>query len=131
MQIIKARLLSWLLRRLEVSCWGVKLQDDLPPEFIISNHARSRIAERDFTSGAYEPMSITVRAWYEGTRLPSSKGQATLVDRMPLGFNFFEYRLYSGFVYVYGVRWHSKLGFAQKTLVTVYHYLPHLWTTEK
>jgi hypothetical protein len=127
MKNIKSRLLTWLLRLLAVSCWGVRLQNDLPPEFILSNHARRRIEERDFTSGAYEPMNITVRAWYEGKRLPSSKGQATFVDQMPLGFNFFEYRLYSGFVYVYGVRWHSKLGFAQKTLVTAYHFIPRVW----
>lgn len=119
MQRLKNRIVNWVILYCKLACWGVALESDLPPEFIVSKHAVLRLGERDFFSGAYEPQDLTIRAWYEGERLKQSDPNASGQKR-PNGFNYFEYRKYTGYVYCYGIK--IKRDFNQKTLLTVYPY---------
>lgn len=86
------------------------LEIDLPPEFIVSEHARQRMAER-FGCDERKIRKIAVKAWQSQSEIPAK----AILDSNR------DYRYYNGHIFVYARDNLPKYGLIQKILITVYN----------
>lgn len=108
---LKIKIIRFLLPKLQ--CWGVALETDLPPEFIITKHAHNRMSER-FMCSEEKIKKIAIKAWY-------SKDYTHHVEYRSKvkGYKNSVYRIYQGYIFVFTEKNIANLHFNQKILVTV------------
>lgn len=113
-------MIGWMVHKavgyLKIRYWGIKLERDIPPEFVITYHAERRAAER-LPVRPNDLHGMTIRAWYQGEEPPGSfqpKNEANSIR-----FRTIRYRYYAKVVWVFGVRYNKQAGYAQKHLVTI------------
>jgi hypothetical protein len=99
-------LLKKFLRRLKY--WGCEFEYNIPPEFVISDHAEQRLKER-FKCGDHKLKKVTVKAWYSNE----------FVDKSKIKDNGRIYRSFNGNVFVFKARFNKRIMAEQKILVTV------------
>lgn len=105
----------WVITKFKAKYWGLRFEEDLPPEFIITNHAKYRASERVTTK--IDLAEHTIRAWYKGVKPPRQFDEE---KRPPeLRYRKIAYRYHSGVVWVYGIRWIRQAGYQQKHLITI------------
>ena len=109
-------ILRWIITSIKIRYWGLKFEDQMPPEFIVSRHAEERATERLTTSKA-GVAEQTIRAWYKGVKPPASFDVTRKPDRYR--YRKIAYRYHSGVVWVYGIRWVKQAGYQQKHLITI------------
>jgi hypothetical protein len=101
---IEEVLVKWMLRRYKYL--RVAMEIDLPPEFIVSDHAKRRIEER-YKCNETKIRKITVKAWN---------------SKLPIEWNVKDNRIarsFNGHIFIFAERYLNKYGITQKTLVTV------------
>lgn len=98
---------------------GVALEIDLPPEFIITEHAKERIKERFYIFDALKAKEDTYNAWHYGK--PPAEWMRIKMQRLGLTKKY-TYVFYEGCLYVFRILkcTVAKYGYAQKLLVTCY-----------
>lgn len=94
--------------------WGIKIETDLPPEFIITEHAHEKIKKR-FNCSPNKMYKIMLKAW-KTTEAPSQE----FIDKAGQNFESGIYKMFNGYVFVFRIRYNNRLGFAQKYLITVF-----------
>jgi hypothetical protein len=113
---------EWLIRFIEkhFKVWGVFLEADLPPEFLITKHAADRLWNRVGVK-ADKHSKVTVKAWH------SKVVTRPIINRLEYAKGFDDrrytchYRELMGWVFVFGIRIDRRGPFAQqKVLITVY-----------
>lgn len=94
--------------------WGTKIEADLPPEFVITDHALDSFEER-FNCRPDKRHKIMVKAWaseetpdYKWIKEYGRKHEKSI------------YKIFQGFIFVFRIRYNKRLGASQKYLVTVY-----------
>lgn len=110
-------LFEWLLVQLKIKCWGVALEKEIPAEFVVTAHARKRFRERvqyDLTNDGIR--ALTIKIYYRGRKLTPEEARAS-VD-VPRALVDIQYRLWFGYVYVFGAKPRGE--YSQKYLVTIY-----------
>lgn len=110
-------LFEWLLVQLKIKCWGVALEKDIPAEFVVSAHARKRFRERvgdNLTNDGIR--KLTIRIYFNGRKLTPEEARAS--DDVPRGLVDIQYRLWYGYVYVFGTKPRGE--YSHKYLVTIY-----------
>lgn len=109
-------IVQWAIQALKCKYWGLRFEEELPPEFIVSHHATLRAQER-ITTSKTDMAEHTIRAWYKGTQLPDDFD----TSRKPSKYRYkkIAYRYHSGVVWVYGLRWIKQAGYQQKHLITI------------
>lgn len=113
---MKKFIYSFLRKYIEKNydCWGIKLEVDLPPEFIITEHADANMKLR-FKCKPEKMYKIMLKAWKSEVIMPP----AYIGDRTKKHEHGI-YKMFNGFVFVFRTRYNKKLGFSQKYLVTVF-----------
>ena len=94
--------------------WGTKIETDLPPEFIITEHALDSLEKR-FHCSSNKFHKIMLKAW-NSEQTPGHDYIKIAREQHPRGI----YKMFNGYVFVFRLRYNKKLGFAQKYLVTIY-----------
>lgn len=94
--------------------WGIKIETDLPPEFIITEHALEKIKKR-FNCNSDKMHKIMMKAW-KTEETPSKE----FIQKADLNYERGIYKMFNGYVFVFRVRYNNRLGFAQKYLITVF-----------
>jgi len=117
---MKKALVRKILKYLKIKCWGIKLESELPPEFIISTHAEERLKERFRSMLLSDTSEIIIRAWFSNRDLPKKYDPPVQYD---LG-QFLQYKqtYFMGYVWIFGIRRIRKAGYTQKVLLTVIHH---------
>jgi hypothetical protein len=122
------RILKWLSHLIlnNAIYWGVKFEDDLPPEFLITNHGIDRMNERlgkkkELTKK--EARKIVLRAWHKGVditrRMRSQRNYYKTVSQIETKADKV-YRSFMGCTFVFGLRYPKHMGgLSQKVLITV------------
>lgn len=114
-KILKKIDLEWLEKNVKI--WGVEIESNLPPEFIITDHAFLRIKTRT----NYDDKKIkklVVKAWF--SKEPVSKKFLSKIEDKIKRYGPTHYRSFLGNVYVFRAVYSKRLGHFQKKLVTVY-----------
>lgn len=104
---IEIRFIKFLFKRYRYL--RVVLEIDLPPEYIVSDHAYGRMTER-FKCNDVKIKKIAIKAWLSKLAVPRSE----IINHGR------EYRYYHGFVFIFGIRFLRKYNLEQKILITVY-----------
>jgi len=122
MKFFKKKINSLIERYSKV--WGATIETNLPPEFVITDHAHRRIEER-LQCNKEKVMKVTVKAWNNketlDQRFIQEKERCRNYNR-----NNIRYKTFNGFVFVFALKFiksrrlENRLGFSQKILVTVY-----------
>lgn len=94
--------------------WGTKIETDLPPEFIILEHAFDRLDGR-FPCGPDKYHKVMLKAWESQEPIDRKFLQYARAKHQ-----YGIYKLFHGYVFVFRTRYNKKLGCAQKYLVTVF-----------
>ena len=94
--------------------WGIKLETSLPPEFIITDHAVSKIKTR-FNCNPDKMYKIMLKAW-KSTEIIDRSFIAKKRSIHEKGI----YKMFNGFIFVFRTRYNKRLGCAQKYLITVF-----------
>jgi len=94
--------------------WGTKIETDLPPEFIITEHAYQSLVDR-FSCRSDKLHKIMIKAWSAKDH-PGPLFQRNSRRYHKEGI----YKMFMGYVFVFRVRYNKKLGCAQKYLITVF-----------
>ena len=97
--------------------WGATIETDLPPEFIITEHANRRIEER-LKCNKDKVQKITVKAWNNKEILDQK--YINQKEVIYYSKNNIRYKTFNGFVFVFALKFINRLGYSQKTLITVY-----------
>lgn len=115
--MLRQILYLWLVRKLKID--GVKSESELPPEFIISNHAIKRASQR-FLLSEEELKEKMLNAWYGGEYMPKE----FYIDKHELGYyskwRNLQYKRFEGIIFIFRLLHNKQLGFSQKNLITVY-----------
>lgn len=110
-------LIHKLAKRLigELKYWGCEYDFNLPPEFIITEHARQRMIDRGVCKEK-KIRKVVVKAWHsEETTLKQWNKQ---YNRLPHEV----YKSFMGYLFIFLIKHNKRLGYTSKTLVTVYDY---------
>jgi hypothetical protein len=107
---------SFLARYIEkhYDIWGTKIECNLPPEFIITDHAYESMSAR-FNCRRDKMHKVMVKAW----RSDDKPDRAFIMEaekKHPRSI----YKVFNGFVFVFRLRYNKVLGFSQKYLITTY-----------
>ena len=94
--------------------WGTKIEADLPPEFIVTEHACNKLIER-FKCDSKKFHKIMLKAWRSEEHIDKE-----FIYRAKLTHNRGIYKMFNGHIFVFRVRYNNRLGFSQKYLVTVF-----------
>lgn len=102
--------------------WGVKYEGDLPPEFIVTNHALDRLKYR---SGTKEDKfkKIIIKAWYSSEYLDEkflNKQEEIQFFKGKRNRSRIKYKLFNGLIFVFQLHFNGQIGVNQKKLITVY-----------
>lgn len=103
----------------ELKYWGIAFETDLPPEFVITNHALERINLR-FKCKPTKIKRTVFKAWNHGTQ-----PHPEFINRKLYRTGEYKgsiYRVFQGHVFIFKTRYDNKLGVARKTLITVHEY---------
>lgn len=113
---MKKLIYSFLRKYIEkhYDVWGTKIEANLPPEFIVSQHAIEKMGKR-FQCRPEKVHKIMLKAWRSKEQL----NYAT-IQRLNYGHHNGIYKTFNGFVFVFRLRYNNRLGFSQKYLVTVF-----------
>lgn len=95
----------------------VKYENELPPEFVITEHANERLQARVLIKPC-KLRKIIVKAWHN--KQPVNPRLLDKLTRKPEYRNK-HYRWFNGYIFVFSIRYNKTIGFAQKILVTVFH----------
>ena len=115
-------LVIWLLKKLEVKYWGANFESRLPPQFIITKHAKERIMQRMDLKMKDVP-SVVILAWQKGKKPPTefNKDKAVKPEAGLIFCREFRYKFYKGYIFVFGLKWNRQLKETQKYLLTIYY----------
>ena len=94
--------------------WGTKIETDLPPEFIVTEHASAKLAGR-FKCDSKKFHKIMLKAWRSQEHVDKS-----LIYRSKLSHTSGIYKTFNGHIFVFRARYNNTLGFSQKYLITVF-----------
>ena len=94
--------------------WGTKIETDLPPEFIITEHACEALEKR-FNCSSDKFHKVMLKAW-KSTATPGYMYIKEARKNHRKGI----YKMFNGFIFVFRLRYNKRAGFAQKYLITVY-----------
>ena len=94
--------------------WGVKFMSDLPPEYIISDHAEDRMAER-FGCKKDKISKIVIKAWHSREKVKKEWLNKRKYFNQVKGAT---YRYFMGYIFVFKVYYQKD--YTQKKLLTVY-----------
>jgi len=94
--------------------WGTKIITDLPPEFIITEHALERLKTR-FNCSPEKRHKIMLKAW-DSQEYPGNKFAKNAKYHHEKGI----YKLFNGYIFVFRTRYNKRLGFCQKNLITIF-----------
>jgi hypothetical protein len=121
MKKIKNKILKFILYVLRVKCLGLYHETELPPEFVITKHAKERLIERGKNKEDRE-LEDVMTSWYYGTTPPSDFDTKRYRHQF-LSQNLV-YRYYKNRVYVWVVRKGPKNGKAPYTIKFLVTVLP-------
>lgn len=107
--------MEWIEKKVKI--WGVEIESNLPPEFIITDHAFLRLKTRT-NYDEKKIKKLVVKAWFS-KEVVSKKLFAKIEDKKRR-HSFSHYRFFLGNLYVFDIVHNKKLGYSQKILVTVY-----------
>lgn len=96
------------------SIWGTMIETDLPPEFIITEHAYNKIKKR-FNCRSDKMHKIMLKAW-NSKEISDQNFIAKTKQKYEKGI----YKMFNGYVFVFRIRYNNQLGFSQKYLITVF-----------
>lgn len=108
-----------IFKLLKIKYWGLGYESKLPPEFIVTQHAQKRLKARLEYPDRHRGAELTMEAWYQGKVPPETFDQNR--HRNSHHKNY-AYKYYSGYIWIYGLRWNEHLGVDQKFLVTIYNW---------
>ena len=94
--------------------WGMKIETNLPPEFIVTEHAYKKIKNR-FKCNPNKIHKIMLKAW-KTKETPSQK----FIYKAKYNHKDGIYKMFNGYVFIFRIRYNNKLGFSQKYLITVF-----------
>lgn len=94
--------------------WGTKIETDLPPEFIITEHAMDSMGVR-FNCRPDKMHKVMVKAWRS-----MDKPDWRWIKEADKKHEQSIYKIFNGFIFVFRIRYNKRLGFSQKLLITVY-----------
>jgi len=94
--------------------WGTKIETELPPEFIITDHALESLEKR-FNCCPNKYHKIMVKAW--NSPLSPNKSYIKKANKKHPSRT---YKIFNGFIFVFHTEYNKKAGFTQKFLITVY-----------
>lgn len=118
----KQKIKNKIFKFLKIKMLGVKVNDVLPPEFIITKHGYARLIERTSIPRKEYPEMI-LKVWYDGTMPPldfmSDKAKKRKTERI---FKRFVYKYYNSDVYVFGIFYSRYFTEGQKHLLTIYNW---------
>lgn len=107
----------WLRRNLH----DVGFENDLPSEFIITNHAKQRLNKRLAYPHKHQIIDLMLDAWHIGLEPPESfnrdKGH-----KPKKHFKGFVYKWHEGYIWIWGIKEHSAFDDGQKFLITIYNW---------
>lgn len=110
-----------IFKFLQKRYWGVGFESRLPPEFVITNHAKERLNRRLSYPHKHRMVELMIDAWHDGEEPPATflKEKA----RKPRNhFHSFEYRYYEGYIWIWGLQYSDLIPDGQKYLVTIYNW---------
>lgn len=113
---------NFLRRLIHKYCYlfGVQFEGELPPEFIITHHAKQRLAERVGVS-AEKMKKITMKAWNCKDRVKKITHNRTEYFYEELHGRKIHLRSCMGYTFVFDKRYQRGLPYPQKILITVYN----------
>lgn len=110
-----------LFKWLKIRYWGVGFENDLPPEFVITNHAKLRLDKRLAYPHKNKITQLMLEAWYDGEETPDTfkkdKGH-----KPKKTFSRFVYKYYEGYIWIWGVNKSELIPDGQKYLITIYNW---------
>lgn len=96
--------------------WGVGLETNLPPEFLISSHATIRLKQRTpFSPEKYN--KVVAKAWVSKIRVSNAFINTKNYHRDQKNVH---YKMFCGYVFIFKEVYKHNLGTTQKILITVY-----------
>jgi len=99
--------------------WGVKFETELPPEFIITEHAHQRLLGR-LKCSEEKIKKVTIKAWFSKEKLPTTwSNKREYFDRER--YKNSEYRILMGYLFIFDTSFIPKINAHQKRLITVYN----------
>lgn len=110
-----------IIKLLQKKYWGVGFESQLPPEFVITNHAKERLNRRLAYPHKHRMVELMIDAWHEGEEPPETflKEKA----RKPRNhFHSFVYRYHEGYIWIWGLQYSKLIPDGQKYLVTIYNW---------
>lgn len=115
--MISKTIFKWLQKRY----WGVAFESQLPPEFVITNHAKQRMEKRLQYTHKHKMVELMIDAWHDGEEPPATflKEKARKPQKH---FHSFVYRYYEGYIWIWGIQYSSLIPDGQKFLVTIYNW---------
>jgi hypothetical protein len=121
MKKIKNKIIKFILYFLKVRCLGLYHESDLPPEFVVTKHAKERLTERGWNKKDRDLEDI-MASWYYGINPPPDFD--TKQYRHQFWGQNLVYRYYKNKVYVWVVRKGPKGGKAPYTIKFLITVLP-------
>lgn len=119
-------LATLLLRWLQRSNFGAVYEHEVPPEFIITGHAKGRMMSRMLCKES-RVKDIAMRGWYEDTGTIPKKQLKRIeqhLEREQKAWYNYVYTICDNWVYVWKVQHNKRIG-TQKVLVTIFHATQH------
>lgn len=110
-----------LFRLLKTKFWGVGFESELPPEFVITNHAERRLKKRIQYAHRHQLPKLMLDAWYLGIDPPETF-KPEKATRPEGHFHKFVYKYHMGYVWVWGIRFTKTIPGGQKHLITIYNW---------
>lgn len=110
-----------LFRWLKTRYWGVGFESELPPEFVITNHAEQRLKKRLNYAHRHQIPKLMLDAWHDGDK-PPADFDPKKASRPTKYFSKFIYKHYAGYIWIWGVRYNKQIPEGQKHLITIYNW---------
>lgn len=109
-------MVKWLTKWLKV--WGAVFETDLPPEFVITTHARKRINERMGCSDDLKIKRLAVKAWHSSNHFrPATQIKENVAEYY---WRDYQYRELMGKIFVFAYGRNNRRGLPpSKVLITV------------
>lgn len=114
---IKKQIARWAGKR----CFGVAMENELAPEFIITNHAKMRMQKRLNYPDKIDMMETVLDAWHRGKEPPESFDKDR-GHKPKKHYKKLVYKYHLDYIFIFAIRDRERIWGGQKYLVTVYNW---------
>ena len=117
MNWLKKRIARWAGKK----CFGVAMEHELSPEFVITNHAKHRMQKRLKYPEQIDMMETVLDAWHIGKEPPETFDK-NMGHKPKKRYKKLVYKYHLEYIFIFAIRDRERVWGGQKYLVTVYNW---------